>query len=560
MNSYQIEGDIVIFRVHYNANFVHDIKEIPGRKYDPNTRMWSCPINFATTVQIHALIEQYNIQNLTPEDSSISERILQSTLETAVERKKTEINSKIAGINIPWKVYQHQIDGIAYMLTTKRCINGSDMGTGKTLTAILSVEFENLFPCMVVVPASVKYNWQLQWKLINPERTVSVIENAKSNFDADVLVITYDSVGKKEIISKDGEEDKIKVIMKYDQLDALQLKSIICDESQNIKSSKTLRSKAIKKLAKKCEYRFMLTGTTIMNRPSEIINVLDALGQFTPVFGNWKDFVFTYCGATQNRFGLDISGATNTLELNRKLRESCYYRVEKRDVLKDLPDRVETLLQVDLDNRKQYDYAQADLLNYLRENFGRGKSDAAALAEQLVMINTLTKLSAEGKKNELMEWIDNFLESSDEKLIVFGIHTEILKFLADKYKCDLIIGDVSGKKRQEIISSFQANKKRILFLNILTGSVGIDGLQHICNTALFYELPWRPTDIEQAISRLERSGQKNTISAYFMLAKNTIDIKMWEMLTNKKQVTDAVNMGIDVEATSYMKEIMQSFM
>jgi SWI/SNF-related matrix-associated actin-dependent regulator 1 of chromatin subfamily A len=551
--SYQIKNEQITFKTPYDPVFIEDVKQISGRKYDPQTKTWSCPINFASSKQIKNIIDKYSFISDVSECSSNENDIsYHLDIVRSSETRIPMISDKIRTINLPYKAREYQLRGIAYMLESKRMIQGAAMGTGKTMMAMIACEIENIFPCIVITPASVKYNWFEQWKKLFPARSVSIIESDRSDFSCDVLIMTYDAVGTKEEV-----DDKVSYDLKYDQLKKITFRGIICDEAQRLKNGKSIRSRTVRKLAKKIEYRFMLTGTPVLNRPSEIINILSTLGQFDPLFGNWKDFVYKYCAAFQTRYGLDYSGASNTIELNKKLKEACYFRVEKRDVLKDLPSREETVLEVELSNRREYIKAQIDLFSYLNDNVSAEKANNALMAEQLVLISTLLRLSAEGKREAIEEWVDDFLESTNDKLVVFGVHTEILKNLAKKYKSDIIIGEVDNKKRHSIIKNFQVSKSRILFMNILTGGEGIDGLQNVCNTMLFIELPYRPTDIEQAISRIERSGQKSNISIYYMLGKDSFDQDMWQLLNEKSIVTDAVNAGkVSKGNTSIRKMLM----
>ncbi len=78
---------------------------------------------------------------------------------------------------------------------------------------------------------------------------------------------------------------------------------------------------------------------------------------------------------------------------------------------------------------------------------------------------------------------------------------------------------------------------------------------------LILELPWRPSDLTQTIGRLDRSGQKNSPTITFMLSDETIDSEMWEMLSAKEQVTEAVNKGIDIrKQTSGLKSVLRKIL
>jgi len=554
LKEYTIRHHLISFKTDYDINFITSIKNIRGRKYDAINHIWYCPINLINKDDIEDLILKFGILCSNNSDCDWNTYLLEN-IDLLLEQKIDMLERKIEELKLPWLVRDYQFNGIVYMLYAKRCINGSDMGTGKTFMSIMAVETENLFPCIVISPTSVKYYWERQWKFVNKNRLISVLENNKIDFNSDVLIFTYGSLGNKK-----EEDDKVKIDIKYKELLNIRFKSIICDESHNLKSSKTIRSKSVRKLSKNIDYRFFLTGTLIMNRPSEVINQLNLLDQFSDIF-NWNYFIDRYCGAYMSPFGLNYSGATNTLELNTILKKYCYYRVDKKEALPDLPNRVETVLSVDIDNMKEYKHANNDFIEYVRENMGNIKAESALLAETIVKINSLSYLSAIGKISNIVEWVEDFLESSNEKIVLFGIHTDIIKELSRKFKCDYIIGEVSQKKRQNIIDDFQTNDKRILIMNILTGGFGIDGLQNISSNMLIYELPWRPTDIEQVISRLERSGQKNSIGVYFMLGNNTIDIKIWDIILQKDKITSSVNKGVESDNNNrYLYNLIGSYL
>jgi len=554
MPTYLIEKERIYFHISYNASFINEVKEIPGRIYDPISKYWNVPLNITTAPIVKNIVDKFGFISVDTEELNLC------NLDELIQKKKNNIISKFESLNLLKSPRPYQWDGICYSIITKKCINGSDMGTGKTFVSIFICELEKLFPCILVVPGSVKYNWEMQWNRINPNRTISVIENSNSDFTADVLILSYGMIGIKEIIIDKNKEEKEKIELKFKELSEIKFKCIILDESQNIKDSKTLRSKALKKLVKNIEYRYALTGTVITNRPNEIINPLVIIDKFYEIFGNWKNFVYKYCDAKEGRYGMDISGASNTLELNNKLKQSCYFRIEKRDVLVDLPELTETILKVDIDNIKEYNKAENNLIEYIKENFGEIKSNSAMMAESLVLLNTLSKIATNGKYSYICEWIDNFLESSEEKLIVAGLTIDIINDLSKKYKCDKITGSVNFKKRQEIVDDFQINNKRILFMNMMTGGVGTDGLQYICQNVFIYELPWNWSSLEQLISRVERDGQIFKMSVYYMLSTTSIDEKKWDMIMNKKIVTDAVNKGKEVENVKFFKEIFDYFL
>ena len=553
---YYINKNEIHFITPYNFEFIHDIKEIIGRKYDLENKRWYCPISVSNIDEIKILLDKYKFkkqgdsQDLPNLNINVSE-----TEDPSYKQRLISLEEHILSLGLTQNPRPYQLPIINFLIKSKKCIDGSDMGVGKTLHAIFTVEAENLFPCLVITPASIKYNWRLQWRKTNNERTVSVIDGKDLDFSTDVVIINYDILGKKIIV--EGAEQ---VEFKYEELKDIKWKSVICDESQKLKNSKSIRAKIVKKICKKVENIYFATGTLVLNRPAELISPMEILGKFTLLFGNWRNFVYKYCDAKQTRFGLDYTGAHNTKELNSIISKNCYVRVEKRDVLKDLPELQETIAEVDIDNRKEYNKAESDLISYLRDNYGEQKAISAEAAEHLVMINVLRQLSVKGKLVAISEHIDLFLESCDRKLVVFGVYTDSLEILSKVYKCPIITGQTPIKKRQSIVENFQVDDNRMLVMNIQAGGVGIDGLQNICSDMIIIELPWTWTDISQVIARLERSGQLNSIFVKYILGVNTIDMYMWDILNNKRNITDSVNKGVDSKINNnIMKELLDKF-
>jgi len=148
-----------------------------------------------------------------------------------------------------------------------------------------------------------------------------------------------------------------------------------------------------------------------------------------------------------------------------------------------------------------------------------------------------------------------------KKLVVFGIHKDQLKELSEKYNCPLIAGGVSSIKKQEIVEQWCADDTPFLFANIASAGTGVDGLQYVCSNMLILELPWRPSDLVQTIARIDRSGQTEPCNITYLLSKLTIDLEMWDMISEKEITAEAVNKGIDVtNDESGMKIGMRRFL
>jgi SWI/SNF-related matrix-associated actin-dependent regulator 1 of chromatin subfamily A len=474
---------------------------------------------------------------------------------------RKDIELLIDNLPLLKKPRSYQTDYLYYAVNHGNHINGSGVGCGKTKMAIFYAEMLDLFPCMIVCPASVKSGWLREWKETNPNRRVSIISTSSppEDFEADVIVINYDILGKR--VTKENGKTSLEI-----RLDGMKKKSfslVIADEIHFLKNRKSIRSKSFKKLAYKVPSVIGLTGTLIMNRPAELLNILmliERIKEIAPDDQYHHYFFERYCNMKETNFGMDISGASNIKELNRLLKECCYFQVNKRDALKELPPISENVVECEITNKRAYKKAKGDLLQFIEDKFkDEEKVEKAARAEFLVKLSTLKQLSLEGKEKFIKKWVEEWMEANEEeKLLVFASQSTILTKIAGEFKEGLLItGSTTTKKRDEILQKFALEKnKRVLFANIGCLGTGVDGLQKVCSNMAILELPPRPSDLVQVIGRLERSGQENPVTIQYLLSTETIDQDLWEMLKGKKDVTDMLNKGFQ-DDTSLM--ILQKY-
>lgn len=360
--------------------------------------------------------------------------------------------------------------------------------------------------------------------------------------------------------------------------------NILVSNSHYTKSYKSQRSKGCQQVVKDVPIRLLLSGTPLLNRPSELIPQLQILDRLNDMGGFWG-FASRYTGAYQGKWGMDLSGATNLEELNAKLRSLCYLRRLKSDVMTELPDKQRSNVMLELSNRETYDEAERDLVKWLRDNArvkdefmesimhlseeeqARAIADyrmsAAARAEralQLTKIEHLKQITARGKMEMAEEWITDFLES-EEKLVVFAGHIEIQKQIIEMFssrKPAHILGEDSSEERQANIERFQTDDDcRLIVCSLKSGGIGIT-LTAASNVA-FLELGWTPADHDQAEDRLHRIGQENNVMAWYLLAENTIDDDLQELINEKRAVVDATTEGeaLPEGSTSILNDLLE---
>lgn len=530
---------------------VEDLKKVSySNRYNPVLQIWIIPIDPQNKSRIFPFLSKWKFSHKPVKNTGF-----QKYDYSVPKSRMLELVKVIGKKKFTYKPRLYQFEALDYGLDKGSFINGDDVGIGKTFEAIMYAEYDDYFPCLVICPASVKYNWAEKWaEIVSPHRTISVIESAETkkrprNWNADVVIINFDIVGKKQ-----GKGATVN----YPELLSIKWKMNIIDEAHFLKEKTSQRSKAVRMMTKKSDAIIqMLTGTATMSRPAELWNLLVILKKDHLIANNWEEFIQKYCNGFKDKYSWNATGATHLLELNTKLRDLCYLRREKREVLKELPLAIKTILKTSVTNLKDIQHASEDLISYLYETKGEEAAESAMEAQALVLLGVLRQLAITGKIKSIEQYLNDW-KIGGKKLLIFGIHREPLEYLSEKFKSPLLAGGVTAIKKQKIIKEWIKDDTPFLFANQGSAGTGVDGLQEVCSNMLIIELPWRPSDIEQITARVDRSGQTEPPNINFILSEDTIDKQMWQMLSEKEIMTSAANQGIDIEKeASGMKMVMR---
>ena len=533
MRYYYREKDWIWIGFEYRPYLVAEMKKFKCH-YNPATREWYTQLGLENSMKFKGFFEENGFVNqrvIQPRDVELK------SIHNIVDEEL--LKEMIEYLNFSMTPRSYQIEGITYMINHGNCINGCEMGLGKTAQSLLCVEVLDLFPCLIICPSTVKSSWLKEWNRWNPKRSIHIIDSKDSentDWKADVTVINYDYLYKR------GKSKK-EIQLRYTRSLSKKWGTIILDEVHLCKNPKSLRSKAVTKIVQKANKVYALSGTVIMNRPQELINILNIINRFN-IFPDLQYYLYRYCNARMTRFGFDSTGASYTLELNEIIKHYCYFRKNKKDVLTELPEVIEQVIDCSITNTKEY--KKADLISYLEE-FDIEAAERAKRAEHLVRIANLKKLALKGKLKFIIQFLKDWKEADEElKVLVFGTLTEPLEQLHKEFKkeSELIIGRSSTEEKMEKIERWKESKQ-FLFANIATLSTGIDGLQQVCSNMIFIEYPNGPSYLEQAIARLDRIGQKSGTNVYYIMSQDTIDVRIREILDEKILITNAVNKGLE---------------
>lgn len=409
-----------------------------------------------------------------------------------------------------------------------RCLIAHDMGLGKTFTGMLTAHKLHANPIVVVCPASIKFVWEEQAKRhfglssvvlsgMNPKK--ELLQNPSP-----VIIINYDILKKWIPLLKD-----------------LNPKMVILDECHYCQSYTSIRTRQCRRLCQGVNYVVALSGTPLINRPKDLWPTLNILRP--DLFPNFFSYGHRYCGAWKAPWGWTYNGATHVKELHQLLEKNLMLRRRKIDVLSSLPPKQRIVVPLEIRHRAIYNQAINDFRSWLKQNMP-GKLRGKSKAEGLVKLGYLRRLVAKLKMKAVCEWIDNFLSSSDNKLIVFAIHKKVIAKLMEKYGkiAVKIDGSVSLEDRKTAIKKFLNTKKcRLFFGNIKAAGVGwsAKGVSDI----MFTEFPWSPAEIEQCIDRghgLDRGKESCPTVAWFLVARDTIEERLCEILQEKAKTISSV--------------------
>jgi len=408
-----------------------------------------------------------------------------------------------------------------------------DMGLGKTVQTISLLSYiypKTKTPSLVVMPKSLLNNWQNELKKFNPNLTFLLYygtnRDTKEFKKHQIILTTY------ALIRNDIEK-----------LRSIKFDTIILDESQNIKNIDSKISRAVMLLEAK--HKFALSGTPIENSLFELYSLFRFInsGLFTSV----NDFKRDYALPIQSDANEDVAKI-----LKAKISPFLLRRL-KGDVLKDLPAKQEQVIYVDMDegHKKFYnerrDYYKQLLEQQINAN-GIDKSKFLILQafNDLRQIASAPELKSEemivsSKIESLFEMLDDIV-LNNHKVLIFANFLGSLDLISQKAQSrgyEHLVMSGSTKNRQELVDSFQNDKNIKLFLMTLkVGGVGLNLTE--ADYVFIFDPWWNRSAENQAVDRSHRMGQKNTVFAYRMITKGTIEEKILELQGKKQDMTDMI--------------------
>lgn len=412
-----------------------------------------------------------------------------------------------------------------------RALLADEMGLGKSIQALYYChKMGRQRPIVIVCPASLKWNWQrecahhmnMSSEILSGRRAPRVTLNGAAH---PVLIINYE-------------------ILRFWLRYLIDIKPLILifDECHYIQNRHSQRFKALRQLAFEADipYRIALSGTPLTNRPAELWTTLHILRPDKYI--SFAKFGFDHCIPKFVRGKWEYIGAKDLDVLHADLKREIMIRRLKEDVLTELPKKIRKIIPVKLDRaaREEYEHARKNFLEWLYE-ISPARAFRAAKMQAVAHVGYLLRLVAKLKRFYVREWIDNFLQESDSKLLVFSGHTKLIAWLCKYYgaQCVRIDGKVVGPKRMAAVDRFQNDPScRIAICNPKAAGVGLNMTRG--SHVLYCDFPWTPGVVKQGEDRVHRIGQTKQCFIWFITALDTIEDRLMTLLLQKQNVLDQV--------------------
>ncbi|KAI8003668.1 hypothetical protein LOK49_LG08G03453 [Camellia lanceoleosa] len=539
----------------YDQVLVGAFRKISKASWNAKERLWMFPISSLSSAE-KVLSE---ISGLNVEVENLDPLVRRAIVAASAISDLQDWYDRIPS-NIETKLLPFQREGVRFVLQHGgRVLLADEMGLGKTLQAIaVTTCIRDSWPVLVLTPSSLRLHWASmiqQWLNIPSSDILVVLSQAGGSNRGGFTIVHSNTKGS---INLDGMFN----IISYDVVPKLQnilmaseFKVVIADESHFLKNAQAKRTSASLPILQKAQYAILLSGTPALSRPIELFKQLEAL--FPDVYKNVHEYGNRYCKG--GIFGM-YQGASNHEELHNLMKATVMIRRLKKDVLSELP--VKRRQQVFLDLAEK-DMRQINALFRELEvvkskiKASQSKEEAESLKfSQKHLINKIYTDSAEAKIPAVLDYVGTVIEAGC-KFLIFAHHQpmidSIYQFLQKKkVGCIRIDGGTPAASRQALVTDFQEKDAiKAAVLSIKAGGVGLT--LTAASTVIFAELSWTPGDMVQAEDRAHRIGQVSSVNVYYLLANDTVDDIIWDVVQSKLE-----NLGQMLDGHENMLEVSAS--
>lgn len=443
-------------------------------------------------------------------------------------------NKMIKSLDLPVSLKDYQIEDLLKSLGMPNVFNINKPGYGKTLETILWIRLilKKDFKVLILCPKSVISTWHEQLNKYWP------------NY---LKAGTWWITNYEQLYNKDN----------FSTAMSFNWDLIVLDESHTIKSMKSKITDIVFKL--RSEHRHCLTGTPIKNRPQDLAAQLKWLDPYSITC--FTDFQFAFCDMIRDNWGWHPQGLTKNKAMIENLQnlldlycvggqEHNIGSIQSPNYIKvklKMDDKVKKLYnEVVGEYDKQLEARVIDTEKLLGEGIKVSSAIESAIRRQQLASNP--QLFNPQLKNVKFEWIADWLEGTDEKVVIFSKYAQSIQALeiylkGKKFKVSTVRREQSAQLRKNTIETWKRTNQVLLGTFGVLGT-GIDGLQECCNYVIFLDREWTASDNEQAEKRIYRTGQLKQPIIYILQCVGTIDVRIEQVQLDKghdaKELLDPV--------------------
>ncbi len=432
----------------------------------------------------------------------------------------------------------YQETGYRWLKALESChfggILADEMGLGKTLQMIAYLHSCTRSvtgrPSLVICPASLVYNWSDEFARFAPHMHVNLVigpqqertRRIREETDTDVFVTSYDLLRRDIVAYQD-----------------VAFYACVLDEAQFVKNVNTLASKAVKTL--QCSQRFVMTGTPVENRLSEMWNMFDFL---------MPGYLFSHAHFVE-RMEKPIMETNDqeAMEQLRRLVRPFILRRLKKDVLTELPPKEEFIRRIEMSEAEEKIYAATvHALRSQLDHEGKGKLDLLTALMRLRQICCDPRLCFENytgtssKLDACMELVTSMVENGHQ-ILLFSQYTSMLELIRMRMEsvditCETLEGSTSKERRAELVKAFNHGRFQVFLISLRAGGTGLN--LTAADIVIHYDPWWNMAAQNQATDRAHRLGQTERVQVYKLITKNTIEERILELQERKASLLDSV--------------------